>query len=554
MQLARNHFFADAALAAQQHADVAVGDALDHRHDVTHRGARSPERRALRVLADLRPQPRHLAAEHGLFDGLANGRFERSFAETIRVVGLDDVVERALTHRVDDGGGRLRPESMMTCTCGWATRIAFSVSRPSIPGIDTSSRTTSGGVSLCIVLQQIGAAGERLHFVAAGFQQRFEIFDELLIVIDQRKPGSGHERGSSNGNRMPAVCLDPFKRPSLARHARRVRPPHEPDASPSPPRSRSERSRAATPGPEASAANVLRWPSEQFDTPFNHCDRQRTCLATQFSRRCADHSRPGREPGDGSECEPAPLRQRPTRPTLTGQSVLRGGDLLRISASVLLLADRCGPARTAMPAPCFVTELGEATQGFLDLFQRSPPIGPPACDLRVAGARSRGRCRPGFSSSCASTCRMSLISTGMPRRAYHRGQSPVARALKLEWPGAPRTVANTRILLVDDYPDALEIWGLYLRSLGYDVVTAEDGLEAVEEAHRMLPDIIILDLDLPGITGFEAASRLRSRIGYRPYPADRRDLLLAPDTTRSRTAVRVRFDSGQALRADGACG
>ena len=66
-----------------------------------------------------------------------------------------------------------------------------------------------------------------------------------------------------------------------------------------------------------------------------------------------------------------------------------------------------------------------------------------------------------------------------------------------------------RILLVDDYPDALEIWGLYLRSLGYDVETAEDGLTAVEMAHNKLPDIIVLDLELPGITGFEAAVRLR---------------------------------------------
>ena len=86
----------------------------------------------------------------------------------------------------------------------------------------------------------------------------------------------------------------------------------------------------------------------------------------------------------------------------------------------------------------------------------------------------------------------------------------MARALKLRRAGEFRSVAKTRILLVDDYPDALEMWGLYLRSLGYDVVTAEDGLKAVEEAHRTLPDIVILDLDLPGITGFEAALRLRS--------------------------------------------
>jgi two-component system, cell cycle response regulator DivK len=70
-------------------------------------------------------------------------------------------------------------------------------------------------------------------------------------------------------------------------------------------------------------------------------------------------------------------------------------------------------------------------------------------------------------------------------------------------------VPPTRILLVDDYPDALEIWGLYLRSLGYDVQTAEDGLTAVDKAHAELPDVIVLDLELPGITGFEAAVRLR---------------------------------------------
>lgn len=75
-----------------------------------------------------------------------------------------------------------------------------------------------------------------------------------------------------------------------------------------------------------------------------------------------------------------------------------------------------------------------------------------------------------------------------------------------------------RILLVDDYPDALEIWGLYLRSLGYDVETADDGLEAVEQAHRYHPDIIVLDLELPGITGFEAAVRLRAASDTRHIP------------------------------------
>lgn len=79
-------------------------------------------------------------------------------------------------------------------------------------------------------------------------------------------------------------------------------------------------------------------------------------------------------------------------------------------------------------------------------------------------------------------------------------------------------VAATRILLVDDYPDALQIWGLYLRAMGYDVVEADDGLEAVTQAHLHRPDIIVLDLELPGITGFEAAVRLRNSAKTRDIP------------------------------------
>jgi CheY-like chemotaxis protein len=79
-------------------------------------------------------------------------------------------------------------------------------------------------------------------------------------------------------------------------------------------------------------------------------------------------------------------------------------------------------------------------------------------------------------------------------------------------------VASKRVLLVDDYPDALEIWGLYLRAVGYDVIEAEDGLSAVEQAHRHLPDVIVLDLELPGITGFEAAVRLRQASDTRNIP------------------------------------
>src|SRR4051812_45663201 len=67
------------------------------------------------------------------------------------------------------------------------------------------------------------------------------------------------------------------------------------------------------------------------------------------------------------------------------------------------------------------------------------------------------------------------------------------------------------ILLVDDYLDALDMWAIYLRYCGYHVLTATDGLEAVAMAQLHHPDLAILDLDLPGISGFEAARRLQAR-------------------------------------------
>jgi two-component system, OmpR family, alkaline phosphatase synthesis response regulator PhoP len=50
------------------------------------------------------------------------------------------------------------------------------------------------------------------------------------------------------------------------------------------------------------------------------------------------------------------------------------------------------------------------------------------------------------------------------------------------------------ILIVDDYPDALDIWTIYLHSMGYRVSTASDGAEAIAQAERLLPDLIVLDL------------------------------------------------------------
>jgi CheY-like chemotaxis protein len=79
-------------------------------------------------------------------------------------------------------------------------------------------------------------------------------------------------------------------------------------------------------------------------------------------------------------------------------------------------------------------------------------------------------------------------------------------------------IRGRHILIVDDYPDALDIWSLYLRSLGCRVSTAADGASAIAQAEQLLPDLIVLDLELPGISGFEAARRLRENPATHDIP------------------------------------
>ena len=80
------------------------------------------------------------------------------------------------------------------------------------------------------------------------------------------------------------------------------------------------------------------------------------------------------------------------------------------------------------------------------------------------------------------------------------------------WRVDKRTVMTNgkHILIVDDYPDALDIWTLYLRALGYHVSTASDGASALAQAERLLPDLVVLDLELPRMSGVEVARRLRA--------------------------------------------
>jgi DNA-binding response OmpR family regulator len=67
-----------------------------------------------------------------------------------------------------------------------------------------------------------------------------------------------------------------------------------------------------------------------------------------------------------------------------------------------------------------------------------------------------------------------------------------------------------RILVVDDDPTSLKLLDLVLNKEGYQVMTASNGLEALRKARQESPDLLILDVMLPGFDGFEICHRLRS--------------------------------------------
>ena len=69
--------------------------------------------------------------------------------------------------------------------------------------------------------------------------------------------------------------------------------------------------------------------------------------------------------------------------------------------------------------------------------------------------------------------------------------------------------AEARLLVVEDEPNILELLSASLRYAGFDVVTAADGTAAVQAAQRQRPDLIVLDVMLPDMDGFDVVRRLR---------------------------------------------
>ena len=74
---------------------------------------------------------------------------------------------------------------------------------------------------------------------------------------------------------------------------------------------------------------------------------------------------------------------------------------------------------------------------------------------------------------------------------------------------------NRKVLIADDEPDILEILKYNLAGEGYEVFTAKDGDEAIDKAKRHQPDLIVLDVMMPGKNGVEVCRILRAQPAFR---------------------------------------
>jgi len=69
--------------------------------------------------------------------------------------------------------------------------------------------------------------------------------------------------------------------------------------------------------------------------------------------------------------------------------------------------------------------------------------------------------------------------------------------------------AQLRLLIVDDEPNSLMALAAFLAAEGFECKTASDGLQAIEVATQWVPEMIIMDISMPGLSGVQAAQQLR---------------------------------------------
>jgi CheY-like chemotaxis protein len=95
----------------------------------------------------------------------------------------------------------------------------------------------------------------------------------------------------------------------------------------------------------------------------------------------------------------------------------------------------------------------------------------------------------------------------LPMALHDQAQPPVASETR------PSKPVRRRILVADDNRDVTEAFQVMLQTLGHEVEVAHDGLDAIHKAATFRPEIVVLDVGMPKLNGYETARRLRAQPG-----------------------------------------
>jgi PAS domain S-box-containing protein len=158
----------------------------------------------------------------------------------------------------------------------------------------------------------------------------------------------------------------------------------------------------------------------------------------------------------------------------------------------------------------------------------APDALPRMFEMFSRGDRDSGRSQGGLGIGLALSRKLAQMHDGtLEARSEGLGQGseftvrlPLAdagsRAAAPAESAPDENLGRTRVLVVDDNPDAGDSLGLILQHLGADVRVARDGPEALEAYPGYAPSVVLLDIGMPGMNGYEVARTIRSRFAHQP--------------------------------------